>query len=191
MAPWAADEEERSQLEEEAGEVVGRRLRTVRYLPMSGESAESNDDYDVADMGLELEMDDGSTWSATWELSGREEGLRFWAGRLLSSYRPDSDLAFEDVSGWPRWTPLIGQSITGCELLWDRYLSDSAEERWESDWAYWTVALQFEDGAHVYIARGDATDAERRQWHPDVASVSVFFDDAVARRYRAWVDPPN
>lgn len=69
--------------------LTGRAIRAVRYADLDYEHEMPywhEGDRDVVGHGLELELDDGSTWSVIWEQGGSSAGLGIRAEPLMPDH---------------------------------------------------------------------------------------------------------
>jgi hypothetical protein len=69
--------------------LTGRALTAVRYADLDYENELPywhEGDRDTVGHGLELDLDDGSTWSVIWEQGGSSAGLGIWAEPLMPNH---------------------------------------------------------------------------------------------------------
>lgn len=145
---WVASEVEADARRRDAHQIVGQRIRAVRYFTIDYRrdelhpelidggpriiGAESEwseptwlyDGFDAMDYGLEVSTDSGATFSLTWDPPGDREGIGLQPVPLLGSGVPsDADVAIWDVGERSAsWRHLGGGRVTGVELhyvSWD------------------------------------------------------------------------
>ncbi|NHC12440.1 hypothetical protein [Motilibacter deserti] len=100
---WASDDARRHAHEAELARLSGREICAVRYAEPRYEGVEpeqswSYDGYDAVTWGLELDLDDGTTWSATWQQAGLDEGLLVYAGTLAPRHVTPRDVVWWNVT---------------------------------------------------------------------------------------------
>lgn len=69
--------------------LTGRAVTAVRYADLDYESEHPywhEGDRDTVGCGLELDLDDGSTWSVIWEQQGDSTGLGVWTEPLIPNH---------------------------------------------------------------------------------------------------------
>jgi hypothetical protein len=69
---WVRDEAERIAFEQVLGGLAGRRINAVRYVELGYEEVpcepfRTGPQFDWVDDALELDLDDGATWTIVWE----------------------------------------------------------------------------------------------------------------------------
>jgi hypothetical protein len=139
---WAASADEAEERRREADELIGARIRAVRYFTLDYRrhefSPELIDDgprsidaelewnepiwlcagFDAVDYGFEVTTDAGAVFSLTWDRPGAREGIGLQPTPMLGSgVRSDADVAVWDVGERsPSWAPMIGRRVTGADL---------------------------------------------------------------------------
>ena len=188
VAPWVADDDSRAQAEDRLGFLAGRTVNAVRYIEIeSNEPGWSARGFDSVDYGIELDLDDGSTWSITWEQGGRNEGIGVRNEPLVPArLLPDAKTSVWDVTS--RWTGAVGRLISGHNASWQRtefgpaHLAATGEQvsgASVSDLCLVALALVL-DRAQVVIALGGAEpDGSFTAWARD--NLGVFFSLDAAR----------
>lgn len=146
---WAASGAEAEARRHDANELVGNRIRSVRYFTLDyrrhelhpelidrgprtiaadsewNEPTWQYEGFDSVDYGLEFTTELGATFSLTWDPPGDKEGIGFQRVPMLGTgVRRDADVAIWDVSDRAAsWTPLLGRIVTGVDLHyipWDK-----------------------------------------------------------------------
>jgi hypothetical protein len=115
----------RQAFEQQVGEMVGKRIWTVRYWDVHNYSASPREwdygEWHHAVMGVELDVESEFRF-ITWGSRFFSYGVEVWPG-------PASDHlivgAADGPEGWPvehhaRWLPLIGSPIRRATVLWER-----------------------------------------------------------------------
>src|SRR5687767_10597255 len=104
---WVSDEAERAHREQALRQhLTGRSIERVRYVEIRYEAPLEpmwrGASFDSLDYGLELDLDNATTWSIIWKQSGSNEALLVCPGPLT----PSQILAGADTAVWdvtPRW----------------------------------------------------------------------------------------
>lgn len=194
---WARNESERLEMEARIGQLVGRSIRRVRYFERSSEGSPeptwSAPDFDSIDYGIELDFDDGATWSVIWKQSGINEALLFYRGSLVGTeLRDDAVPRVWDVTD--RWATDGPSTISGFELAWMRS-SMGPGRNWQgeivsgpvdSDLCLQTVVLRGDAGRVAVVTLGQA-DYPSLIFMPAVDNVAVFFSLEKARKAGAFL----
>jgi len=169
-AVWQTDEVGLRAENDRVASIVGRRLEGGRYVELDYATAEPAWDgpgYHSLDYGLELDLDDGSTWSFVWKMNGEAECLAAVDGRLVD-LELTADAAAEE---WPlvdvvEWRPLLGRTVSSVGSAWNRVGPGLCPVTW---------CLSFSVDEAVAITLGE-------RGHPDgefygtANNVAVFFD---------------
>jgi hypothetical protein len=139
---WAASLAEADARRREADELVGARVRLIRYFTLDYRRAELHpeligrgprviddeaewaeptwrfDGFDAMDFGLEITTDSDVAFSLTWDPPGDHEGIGLQPVAMIGSgVRRDTDVAVWEVAGRAEaWRALVGRPITGVEL---------------------------------------------------------------------------
>jgi hypothetical protein len=139
---WAASEAEAEVRRRDANELVGERIRAVRYYTLDYRREELHPElidrgpriidaesewteptwlyggFDAMDYGLEVTADSGAAFSLTWDLPGDREGIGLQRTPMLGSgVRSDADVAIWDVGERASsWTPMVHRRVTGVDL---------------------------------------------------------------------------
>jgi hypothetical protein len=146
---WAASRVEADARQRDANELVGHRVRAVRYFTLdyrrhelhpelmeSGPrviDAESEwreptwlyDGFDAVDYGFEVRTDSDAVFSLTWDPPGEREGIGLQRLPMLGSgVSGDADVAIWDVGERAAsWMPMVGRRVLGVDLhyeAWDQ-----------------------------------------------------------------------
>jgi len=193
---WARNESERIEIEARIGQLVGRSIRRVRYFEISYEGSLeptwSARDFDSIDYGMELDFDDGATWSVIWKLSGINEALLFYKGSLVGTELRDDAARSWDVTD--RWATDGPSTISGFELAWMRSSMGPGRNRQgeivsgpvASDLCLQTVVLRGDAGRVAVVTLGQA-DYPSLKFMPAVDNVAVFFSLEKAREAGAFL----
>lgn len=189
--PWAVDEAARASDEQRVAALVGRRVVGVRYfeLPWSELGgppgpAWPGEGFDALDFGLELDLDDGSTWSFIWLQAGENEGLLAYDGPLQPTQLRQHPGRIWDVGEESGWRDILGRPVVRVDGAWLRYTSDvrgrfGRRFRRRSSLCVHTWVLRFAGDRAVVVALGErAEDGSYRYIHENVA---VFFSLEAAR----------
>jgi hypothetical protein len=194
---WARNESERLEIEARIGQLVGRSIRRVRYFETSSESSPeptwSAPAFDSIDYGIELDFDDGATWSVIWKQSGINEALLFYKGSLVGTeLRDDAAPRAWDVTD--RWATDGPNTISGFELAWMRNSMGPGRD-WQgqivsgpmdSDLCLHTVVLKGEAGKLALVTLGEADYPSLKFTHT-AEGVAVFFSLERAREAGAFL----
>jgi hypothetical protein len=181
--PWVADEAARGADERRVAALVGRCIARVRYVELdyadfggTPEPAWPGDGFDSLDYGLELDLDDGATWSFIWLQAGHNEGLLAFEGTLKPTQLREDAGRVWDVGGERGWASVLGRPVVRVEGAWLRHTWDC---RGQSDLCVLTWVLHFDGDQAVVITLGDRDeDGSYRYSHENVA---VFFSLDTAR----------
>lgn len=191
---WAASVAEAEARRREAEELVGERVRAIRYFTLDYRRHELHtelvnngpriivdeaewteptwlhDGFDALDYGFEIITQSGVTLSLTWDPPGDYEGIGLQPVPMIgSSIRSDADAAIWAVGDRAApWALMVGRLITAVELHyvpWD-------QER-GSMWCP-RITLHFEQG-RVEVVLGDSEDG---RLVPSADSVAVLHPGA-------------
>lgn len=117
---WALSPGLRKAAEVSLERLVGKTIVGCRYVgvtPVPGEPHWQQPTHDELGYGLELDLDDGSTWSVIWEISALGEGLNIHPDRMYpDTFVPDASISTWDVS--ERWLAQRLGAISRVELDW-------------------------------------------------------------------------
>ncbi|MEZ0110831.1 hypothetical protein ABH920_004846 [Catenulispora sp. EB89] len=161
----------------------GRAIVAVDYcVLMGGEEGTDPDEWDSGawhepTMGVELAMDDGNIYTATWGHTFDYYGLELYPAPMsdfLSSIGQPGGSARITASGHRLWAGIVGTPIESCRIHWCG----------EEDGAPTPVP----DAIHVQTATGQVWIAAGRpaayppdgRFHLGTDDVLVVFDDATA-----------
>jgi hypothetical protein len=164
---WVADEGERQEFDAKLAQLIGRRIEGARYFELRYEQTggpmwELGSSFDSLDFGLELDLDDGSTWSCIWAPPTYDEALVVYEGVLRPTMFPDPDAP----RVWQvdeRWRDRGPGTIVSVETAWLRMRHLCLE----------TVILKGSGDRAAVITLGASTDDGR--FVPSATSVAVFF----------------
>jgi hypothetical protein len=175
---WVRDRRERERAASELEQLVGRRLRRVRYFEIDYDDKQPawpGPGFDALDFGLELDVDGpDATWSWIWKQSGENEGLLVYDAPLRGDQlRADGEYAIWDASESPGWEPVLGRQIAAAEIAWTR-----GGPGW---WCVASTTLRFDQGTEIVITLGARGSDGRFVASAD--DVVVFFSRASADRH--------
>jgi hypothetical protein len=186
---WVTSSAESRQREETLHEAfVGRRIERVRYFEidygLDEWLASAEGLFDSIDFGVELDLDDGTTWAFIWDMDGPDESLLV-TSRILVSSQLDPRHKVWDVT--ERWSSRGEPLIFGISTSWLRHAigpsfdraGNQVGEAYESHLCMVAVSFAFEGGWDALIALGEERDGAFA-FIPD--NVSVFFSLENARR---------
>lgn len=172
---WAHSQAEADARQRDANELIGERVRSVRYFTLdyrrnelhpqligSGPrtvDAESewqeptwlNDGFDAMDYGFEVTTDSGAVFSLTWDPPGEREGIGVQQAPMLgSAVRSDADVAIWTVGERAvSWAPILGRPVLAVDLHYQPW-----DEERGSLWCP-RIAMHVEEGL-VEIVMGDS-----------------------------------
>ena len=178
--PWVADEAARQADERRLAALVGRRVVGTRYAELDyGDTlypAWRGEGFDSLDYGLEIDLDDDTTWSFIWLQAGHNEGLLAFEGTLKPTQLRNDAGRFWDAGDGSGWASVVGRPIRAVEGAWLRH---TWNVRGQSDLCVLTWVLHFDGDSAVVITLGDRDeDGSYRYSHENVA---VFFSLDAAR----------
>lgn len=178
--PWVADDAARRAHEARVAEMVGRRITAVRYFELGGPEPEwPGADFDSLDYGLELDLDDATTWWFSWLQAGPNEGVLATEGRLVGTrLRDDMDFGIYDVTDRSGWPGVVGRPLEAVEAVWIRHEWDPPRDGTHLCVMTWLLRHSTE-GVVVITLGGRSPDGSLS---PSPDDVSVFFSLAAARR---------
>jgi hypothetical protein len=156
-----------------------------------GEPGYDSGPFHSIDFGLELDLDDGATWSFTWQQASYNETLLCYAGTIGSELRPGIDVSTWDVSDV--WRSALPRAISTVGSVWTKHrwgpafggprFETRVDDGHESEYCLVTVLLHGGPGEHVVITLGgDASYGERRFTYL-ADNVAVFFSLPDARAH--------
>lgn len=174
---WAASRADADARRHDANQLVGQRVRAVRYFTLDYRReelcpelidggprtivAESEwkeptwryDGFDAVDYGLEITTDAGATYSLTWDPPGNHEGIGLQRIPMLGSgVRSDADVAIWSVGDRAAsWSLMVGRAVTGVDLHYVPW-----DEGGESLWCP-HITFRWEHG-RVEVVMGDFRD---------------------------------
>lgn len=198
---WAASQVEADARQQDANQLVGERVRAVRYFTLdyrrhgvhpelldSGPrtiSADSEwqeptwlyDGFDAMDYGLEVATDSGAVFSLTWDPPGEREGIGLQPVQMLGSgVRDDADVAIWVVGDRaPSWAPLVGGQVVAVDLHYKPW-----DEKHGSLWCP-HITLLGERG-RVEIVMGDS---EHGSLVPSADNIAVLHPGSALPRWSA------
>ena len=190
--PWVADAAAREADERRVEALVGRSVVRTRYfeqdLGAPREPAWRADGFDSLDYGVELDLDDGSTWSFIWTQAGDNEGVLAFEGQLVGAQlREDGSYVVSDVSRDSRWRDVLERAIEAVEGVWVRH---TWEPDGQSDLCVLSWVLHFAGGRGVVITLGGADpDAGTYRYSHDDVAVFFSLDEARSRGILLPGDP--
>lgn len=136
------------------------------------------------EVGVELAMASGRFVFATWDTHDTQHELALLPGRASAYWQPLADGPPSgrawDVSGHPRWAPILGAAVTGLRMSLSPYDADGVGP----------VALRFStDGGAFWVAAAAPQNESAATEELDADDVwlgydevIVIFDDDVAER---------
>lgn len=172
---WAASDAEANARRHDAQELVGERIRAVRYYTIDYRRQDMHPElidggpriieaesewneptwlyagFDAMDFGLEVATDSGTAFSLTWDPPGDHEGIGLQRMAMLGSgVRGDADVGIWEVGErTASWKPMVGRRVTGVDLHyvpWD-----------EARGSLWCPHITFHgEGGRVEVVMGDA-----------------------------------
>jgi len=191
---WVSSDSERRQWEGELRRrLVGRRITRARYVEIDYEGKPEpmwrGAGFDSLDFGIELDLDDGTTWAFIWNQRGHNEALLVYPGQLFSSpLRSDAHTAVYDVTD--HWNAAGPMAVTTVTPVWMRHRFGPAFNRageqvassGESEMCLLTLVLTSEDGREAVITLGAReADGSYGYRHDNIV---VFFSIIEARNAR-------
>ena len=188
---WADGEAQREGIERRLNQLVGRRVEAVRYVEIRYEGELEpmwqGPGFDSLDFGLELDLDDGATWSVVWKQAGDNEALLVYPGTLVpTELSAEADYATWDATS--RWQARGPSRLDVITPLWTRHEFGPAVELTgrrvadgrESDLCLIACVLESVDGREAILTLGErGPDGKFRH---TATNIAVFFDRALARR---------
>jgi hypothetical protein len=188
---WVSSDAERHRQEEELRQqLVGHRIERVRYMELRYEGHPEpmwrGARFDSLDYGLELDLDDGTTWGLIWKQQGHNEALLVYPAPLVpTQLRAQADTAVWDVTDhWGTAGPLAISTVTP---TWMRHrfgpavnqAGEQVASAGESDLCLVTLILTSDGGREAVITLGQReADGSYGHSHENVA---VFFSVDEAR----------
>lgn len=167
----------RAEFERTLQKLVGRTIQRVSYFEILYEDGkprwkQESDSFDSLDFGLQMNLDDSSTFSVTW-------GAEFTQYNLSIHQAPLGFVDGESARQWDaqqRWRErgLLGTPIVGARAIWRP--ADSPDG---SDYPQ-DLRLELESGAVVVISAFESRGGEPNIGMTD--NITVFFDEAEAQR---------
>lgn len=194
LTAWVDDDASRRRRDLELQRhLVGHRINQVRYVELRYEGHQgpmwSGANFDSLDYGLELDLDNDTTWSVIWMQRGPNEGLLVDEGPLAPTHlRADAATGVWDVS--ERWDALGPRAISSITTVWTRHsfgptLNSSGQQvapASKSDICLLTLVLRADDGRETAITLGQRDRDGGYSYTAD--NVSVFFSIGEARKAR-------
>jgi hypothetical protein len=136
---WAANKAEVLERNSEASKMTGGRLSYVRYFNIDYDGVTDGEqdgstgrrvvtaaewlhptwergDRHTLDYGVDLELEDGTTFTVTWDPPSWTQSLRFIEGSIADSRHAHAGTAVWDVSKFGRWSTLVGTHVESVEL---------------------------------------------------------------------------
>jgi hypothetical protein len=176
-------------IERRLAALVGRRIEHVRYVDL----AEMHSGlhwrcpmFDSIDFGMELDLDDGATWSFIWKMVGFSGGVLVYPGSLSPfALRSSENIAIWDVDDHWRARGIL--DIGSVALVWDWQGIGPGLERTgyleSNDDAgalfLQTLVLSSQSGREAVISLGEGDLEGAYGWMPN--NLAVFFSVADAR----------
>jgi hypothetical protein len=187
---WVATAEEREDRRRHASRLVGRQLRSVRYVDIDYQRERWADGVDgprlikdardwrqppwrrqeschCIDFGVEIETTDGRVFTVTWDPPGMQEGLGIREIAAVGYVcREDADVAVWDVTARSRWNRFLRRDITEVVLHY---------RPWTEEGGFWCprITLRF-GGADVELLLAEA-DYRTGELRPSANAVAVLF----------------
>jgi hypothetical protein len=185
---WVEDDSQRAARESEARSVAGRGITTVRYYGLAYEgnpppSWHANG-FDAIDLGIELDLDDGTTVALTWKVLEHNEALLVYNGRLEGQELVHRGAASSDMSAhWLQHGPRQIESLAFAWMRWEvgpalNAAGEVVSPAQQTDLCLQTVVISGEQREAV-ITLGEADDQGR--YAPHATNLAVFFSAAVAQ----------
>ena len=176
LLPWGRTAEERARQVEHARSIVGQPIVAVRYSDIDHGAAEAEAPWQARGFhsiayGVELDVEDGRTFSTTWVISIDNVGMTFRAEPLVPRWQPPGYGRLYDVTGAPEWELLLGDPVTGVALHW-----------WGGDHGGCHSATLRFDHARIHIILGQAEGNDLLYGADE--NVAVVFDEEMARAAR-------
>ena len=170
---WVQDEAGRNREVERVHRLVGRSIVSVRYFEIvypAGDAAWHGDDFHALDFGLEIDLDNTTTWSFIWQQAGSNEALLAYEGQLVGNQlRADGVFQIWPVGESDQWQAVTRRPIAAVGSAW---------EHWDADLCPVTWTLTVEGGGWVAVTLG--TRDERGVFRGSHDDVAVFFDRSIA-----------
>jgi len=114
---WVQDEAARNREVDRVRHLVGRSIVAVRYFEIvhpTGDAAWHGDDFHALDFGLEIDLDDRTTWSFIWQQAGSNEALLTYEGQLLGDQlHADGVFQIWPIDESDQWQALTHRPING------------------------------------------------------------------------------
>jgi len=191
---WASNEPECDRWDEELRRgLVGRRIARARYVELHYEGHPGpmwrGASFDSLDYGLELDLDDGTTWAFIWKQQGHNEALLVYPGQLVpSQLRADARTTVFDVTD--HWHAAGPPAVSEVTPVWMRHRFGPAFNRageqvansGESDICLLTLVLTSEGGREAVITLGQREADGSYGYTAD--NIVVFFSVIQARTAR-------
>jgi hypothetical protein len=190
---WSDSDAQRESIERRLNQLVGPRVEVVRYVEIRYEGHPEpmwrGPDFDSLDYGLELDLDDGLTWSVIWKQAGANEALLVYPGTLVpTELKAEADTATWDATS--RWHERGLMTLNAVTPVWTRHRFGPAVDATgrrvadggESDLCLLTCTLEGNDGREAILTLGERDPNGRFRYTAD--NVAVFFDRAEARDAR-------
>lgn len=167
----------RAEFERVLQQLVGRTIQAVAYFEIPYEDGQpmwnrESDSFDSLDFGLQMNLDDGSTFSVTW-------GTEFTQYNVSIRQSPLGFVEGESARQWDvqqRWRErrLLDTPVVSARAIW---IAADARDRTEYPQ---DLRLAFASGAVVVISAFESRDGELNMGMMD--HIRVFFDEAEAQR---------
>lgn len=191
---WVSNDAERHQWDGELRRrLVGRRIARARYVELDYEGHPEpmwrGAGFDSLDFGLELDLDDGTTWAFIWNQRGHNEALLVYPGQLVPSQLcSDAHTAVYDVTD--HWHAAGPHVVTTVTPVWMRHRFGPAFSRageqvassGESDICLLTLVLTSEGARQAVITLGQREADGRYGYIHD--NIVVFFSVVEAHNAR-------
>lgn len=164
-------------------ELIGKAIQIVNYYEINygdDEAAFELENHHSLDYGLQIETSDKQHYYFIWDSQKIQYDLKFKKGRLIEELNPQSNFKSHDVSGLTHWIDRIGINIEMVKSYWSyvQTVGKHAKRYYPQD-----LELTFTNGLNVTIS---ALEIRTDGFVNSMADhISVFFDSATAKKYRA------
>jgi len=165
--------------------LAGRRISAVIYwgLGLHGQAHVWDfGDWHLPVMGVELRLDDGTSYSVVWGSEFGHFGLELYASPMTDHVAvldaDDGGPNHWTVTGHPQWASLLGDPIVDARLVWAEGYADR-HDAVEPVVAPLALRVDFPDGRVRIIAAMERS--EDHWWHGADEVVVAFTDEFAAR----------
>jgi hypothetical protein len=180
--------------------LIARMIVAVRYVELDyGVAAWDCGRFHSIGFGVELDLDDGATWSFIWQQEDANETLLSYAGRIMEELRPEIDVSTWDVGD--QWRETLPRAIEKVETIWTKHrwgpafggphFETQVDDGRESEYCLITALLSNDCDDYGMIALGgDATDGKQTfTYLADNVAVLFSLEEARAARVLREGDP--